>query len=353
MEKRILFDIGHPAQVHQFKHVYWELINKGWHGLFTVKKKEISIYLLEKYKLPFVIIGENRKGLLNKLFSIPSELHHFYSIVKSFKPDIIASRFSLHSSLIAKLVKIPHIGFADTEHTRLLNMFTVPFVDVKFTANSYWRHLGNNHLRYSGNIELFYLYPSQFKFGGYQSSKTEKNVLLRFVSWNAHHDIGLKGFTIAEKINLVTSLSKFADIYISSEEALPSEIDQYQISIPPEKIHEFMASCDLYIGEGGTMASESACLGVPSIYTNSLTMGYIKEEEKYGLLHHTCNYNKTLEKALEILKDNKSSEKYAEKHKIFLNDKIDVTAFFVWFIENYPDSVRIMKENPDYQYRFK
>ena len=36
-----------------------------------------------------------------------------------------------------------------------------------------------------------------------------------------------------------------------------------------------------------------------------------------------------------------------------LADKIDVTAFMVWFIENYPGSFRIMKEEPDYQYRFK
>jgi hypothetical protein len=36
-----------------------------------------------------------------------------------------------------------------------------------------------------------------------------------------------------------------------------------------------------------------------------------------------------------------------------IKDKIDVTAFMVWFIENYPESKRIMKENPDYQYKFK
>ena len=44
-------------------------------------------------------------------------------------------------------------------------------------------------------------------------------------------------------------------------------------------------------------------------------------------------------------------------HKInkdeFLTSKIDVTAFTVWFVENYPESVKIMKENPDYQDRFK
>jgi len=36
-----------------------------------------------------------------------------------------------------------------------------------------------------------------------------------------------------------------------------------------------------------------------------------------------------------------------------LNDKIDVTGFMVWFVENYPESKRIMLANPDYQFRFK
>lgn len=36
-----------------------------------------------------------------------------------------------------------------------------------------------------------------------------------------------------------------------------------------------------------------------------------------------------------------------------LQDKIDVTAFMVWFIENYPKSVEIIKDNPKYQYNFK
>lgn len=36
-----------------------------------------------------------------------------------------------------------------------------------------------------------------------------------------------------------------------------------------------------------------------------------------------------------------------------LSDKIDVTAFMVWFIETYPESKRIMEVNPGYQKRFK
>jgi hypothetical protein len=32
---------------------------------------------------------------------------------------------------------------------------------------------------------------------------------------------------------------------------------------------------------------------------------------------------------------------------------IDPTAFLTWFIEKYPESSKIMKENPDYQFNFK
>jgi len=36
-----------------------------------------------------------------------------------------------------------------------------------------------------------------------------------------------------------------------------------------------------------------------------------------------------------------------------LSEKIDVTAFLVWFVENWPESFKTMMENPGYQERFK
>jgi hypothetical protein len=35
-----------------------------------------------------------------------------------------------------------------------------------------------------------------------------------------------------------------------------------------------------------------------------------------------------------------------------LSEKIDVTAFLVWFVQHWPESFSIMKQNPDYQNRF-
>ena len=36
-----------------------------------------------------------------------------------------------------------------------------------------------------------------------------------------------------------------------------------------------------------------------------------------------------------------------------LSEKIDVTAFWAWFMENYPESADVMKKDPDFQHRFK
>ena len=58
-------------------------------------------------------------------------------------------------------------------------------------------------------------------------------------------------------------------------------------------------------------------------------------------------------KIKELLSMKNLKQEWQKRRQKMLADKIDVTAFMVWFVENYPESVRIMKENPDYQLRFK
>ena len=102
------------------------------------------------------------------------------------------------------------------------------------------------------------------------------------------------------------------------------------------------------------MASESAVLGTPAIYINSLKVGYVEEQEKkYQLAYNFSDSNGALEKALELLRSEKKLNKFKKKRTILLDEKIDVTSFIVWFIENYPKSLNIIKKNSDYQYNFK
>ncbi len=359
---RILIDIGHPAQVHQFKHVYALLKQNGHEVVFTAKDKEIAHYLLDVYDIPYYTIGASKKGYLNKVLSIPRVCWQFAKVLRIFKPDMGVSRFSFQASWMVFLFGKKHVALTDTEHVGVADKLTVPFVNAKLTAYSYQKELGKNHIRYNGNIELFYLHPNRFApnksiYKDLGITANEQYAIVRFVSWDAHHDVGLSGITLENKIRLVQELSKLMRVFITSEKKLPKELKPYQISIKPECMHDAIAFSSLLVGESATMASEAAVLGVPSVYIDEVGRGYTDEEGEYGLVYNykPSEQDKAIDKALEVAKEmaQGGGVVYKHKHQEFLKDKIDPTAFLVWFVENYPESRDIMKKDPDYQYRFK
>ena len=352
--KKILFDVGHPAQVHNFKNIYWELEKRGWSGIFVTKDKEICVDLLERYNLPFTVLSRNRKGIFKKVLFLVNDIVKFYFILNDFKPDIVLNRLSIHSTLLCKILNIRQISLADTENSLNLTFLTETIV----TATSFKKSFGDKHLRYRGNIELFYLHPNRFKADSsiYELLNIDRDrryAIIRFVSWDAHHDVGQKGFSYQQKIELVKKLSQKIEIFISSEVELPPELEKYKIKIPIDRIADALYFASLYIGEGATMASESAMLGTPAIYVNSLNdAGIFKELEEEGLFYIITDGREAISKAMDIINKN-SKKEYIEKRDSYIKKKIDVTAFMVWFIENYPESIDIIKRNPDYQLRFK
>ena len=131
-------------------------------------------------------------------------------------------------------------------------------------------------------------------------------MLLRFVSWSASHDVGQHG--IRNKIDLVKKLEKYGRVFISSEETLPSELREYSLKLSPEKIHDVLYFAHLYLGEGGTMATEAALLGTPALFVSSLagTMGnFIELEKKYGLMYSYKDPDRAVDHAIELLHQNK------------------------------------------------
>ena len=71
MSKRILIEIGHPNDVHQFKYLYGELRNIGWEVLFMAKKKDIVLELLNAYQLPYKVFAKTPQSIAGKLITLP------------------------------------------------------------------------------------------------------------------------------------------------------------------------------------------------------------------------------------------------------------------------------------------
>jgi len=91
----------------------------------------------------------------------------------------------------------------------------------------------------------------------------------------------LVGFgSIRDKVGLVKALEEYGRVLITSEGALPPELEGYRSRVSPEKLHDLLYYATLYVGDGGTTASECAVLGTHAIYVNSLPLGYIAEEDE-------------------------------------------------------------------------
>ena len=104
------------------------------------------------------------------------------------------------------------------------------------------------------------------------------------------------------------------------------------------------------------MTTEAAILGTPAICISSWAFqsGNLLELKHYklGECFSPDEIDKAIQKAISYLKDKTIKEKWKNKKNNFLSNKINVSSFLIWFIENYPKSRKIMKENPDFQNRF-
>jgi predicted glycosyltransferase len=359
---KILIDIGHPAHVHLFRHFAKEMQKNGHQILFTCRDKEFEIYLLKKFGFKYKSFGRKYKSRTGKLWGlIEFDVKAFLSGLQ-FRPDILISHGSMYAAHAAFLLGKPHVSLEDTFNFEQIRLYS-PFTKIILTADYDHPLKSEKVIRYAGYHELAYLHPKRFtpdksilKELGLEEN--EKYVIIRFVSWNASHDYGHSGISFENKLKAVNEFSKYARVFISSEKQLPDKLEKYKIAIAPHRMHDAIAFASLLFGESSTMSEEAAMLGIPSVYLNDKSTYYTKHlENDYELVY---NYKESdedqshaIEKGMELLQQAGLKDQWKEKRDKMLADKIDVTAFMVWFIENYPQSKNIMKENPDYQYNFK
>ena len=343
---RILFGVTHPKHVYIFKNAIDNLIERGHEIKIVAVDKEITAYLLKKFNMPHTVIGKNQPNLFKKILVLSKWEYLTYKISKKFKPDIFVGRALPHLAHVSAIMNKPFIVFEDTEHVKMLHKITLPFADAVVTPTSYKVDHGKKHTRFDGYFELAYLHPNYFKpdprvLDELGLNKSDKFIVLRFVSWNAIHDTGDKGFD--NKTKVIDFLKQYGRVYITSESELPEGLKKYSLNIPPEKIHHFLYFATLYVGESATMATESAVLGTPSIFVSTSRRCYTDElENKYGLVYNYSDSKRqedALKKASEILENENSKKEWAQKRREMLSDKMDVTKFMMDLIGGYDTTI--------------
>ena len=352
---RVLVDIGHPAHVHLFKNAIWKLEENGHEIQITARNKEITTYLLEAYGFDYVNLGDHKKTMVGKAFGILQRDYALYKVAKKFNPDVLVGGVgNLYMAQVSRLVRKPSIIFDDTEHAYLEHLLCDSFATVICTPSCFKKDLGPKQIRYNGYHELAYLHPNYFTpdpsvLDELELKEGERFIIMRFVAWDASHDAGHKGISMEMRRRFVSELEKYGRVLITSESELPAEFEPYRVKVASEKMHDLLYYAATYVGEGGTMATEAAVLGIPSVYISSLvgTMGNFEElETKYDLIQSFRKPADALKATHNILSDENSKTVWQKRREILLSEKIDVTKFMTEFIEGYPESFKIMKENP-------
>ena len=368
---RILIDMGHPGHVHFFKNFIWEMEKKGHTVLITARNKEITLDLLSKYHFDFIPVGRQKSGKFNLIKEWVLRDLQILKIAREFHPDFLMGIGNPSVAHVAKLLSKKSLVFTDTEHAKFANGVTFPFADVICTPSCFNYDAGPKQVRYNGYHELAYLHPNRFIPNPAVLTElgldTDDNIfLVRFAAFDASHDTKTEHFDKRYIPELINRLEDNGTVVISSEVKLEPYLQKYQYKLSPDRYHDLLYFSKMYIGEGSTSAMEAAVLGVPPIHFERLNIGGQKStilpyigvlnelQAKYNLLYSFCDERDLLSKVDEILADlNQAKVIWGRRRDALLNDKIDVTAFMVWFIENYPASFNQLKNNPTIGENFK
>ena len=344
---KIQIDIGHPGHVHLFKHFAHAMTAKGHKVHFTVRDKEFELELLRHEGFTFTNFGKHYKSKSGKIWGLFKFTFLVYKTALRCKPDMFVSHGSLYSAFAAFFLRKPNIALEDTGNAEQVRLYK-PFTAAILTSTSFLHNYGKKQVFYQSYHELAYLHPDLFTpdMGVLDELGVKNNepyFILRFVSWNASHDAGQGGLAPEEKSALVELLQKHGKVFISAEQKLDAEFEPFRFTLPPWRMHDALAFCHLFIGEGATMASECAMLGTPAVYVNSLIAGSVNEQQGYGLLYHFTGSRGVVEKVSELLATDNLKADALKRRDHMLTEKINLTSFLVGFVENYPESAAIKK----------
>lgn len=359
----ILFDINHPAHVHLLRNAYFLLTQNGHQVMVVVKEIPSAMKLLDLYGIPFLNIGKKDDALMKKGLDQLVYDRRLLKLVREHGIEMGVGS-SINIAHVSKLCKMKSIILDDDddEVEPLFAKFGHPFADTILSPVDTPRK-SKKTIYVNAYHELAYLHPNRFTpdpsvldDAGVKTG--EPYFILRFNAFKAHHDVGVVGLTIENKRRLVDYLKTKGKVFITTERNIDDEFKPYQLKVSPEKAHSLMYYATMLVGDSQTMTSEAAVLGTPAIRCNTFVgrIHYLEEEEhKYGL---TYGFRPEQSEAMftkidELLSIPNLKEEWQSRRQRMLSEKIDYAPFLAWFIENYPESQKIMREDPEYQFRFK
>jgi len=340
---KIALFLNTPAQVHFYKNIRKGLIENGHDVTVLARDYDYASTILQELAIDHSVYANTPISKTGKLLQFPHDVLTAYSLLRRREPDMIVDA-GLYGAYTSRLLRSRTILFTDSESTPLQFLLAIPFVEAIITPSCFLRTLGPKQEYVASYKELAYLHPKYYSpdLAIVKELGLDDNggfVLVRFNRFDALHDLGVNGFSLEAKRELVRRLERYVRVVISCEMPLPEDLDAYRIDFPKSRIHDLISGARLVVADTGTMVTEAACLGTPAVMLHPRARQYgnfVELEDRYGLIRTFSHDWKGAIDAAEVIAQNQRVKaEWIDKKELLLREKVDMTDYMIKTIERF------------------
>ncbi|SFS79846.1 hypothetical protein [Halostagnicola kamekurae] len=344
-----LFFTNTPAHVHLYKHTIDRLEELGHDVLVFARSDECTEALLRAHELPYVIYGGRGEEKHSLLWELPVQLGRIVRRARKFGPDVIFG-IGPYAAYTGLVTRSPAIAVLDSEPS-LDHVVARPFVRAFLTPEAFQKDLGENHYRFRGFKESAYLHPDIFEpdpsiRDALGVDPDESFAIVRLNSFNGHHDVGRKGFSLEQRRRLLGELATETTVFVSDEGSnLDLEhLDARPFDLHPAKLHDALSEADLLVADTQTMVTEAALLGTPAIRSNSFVgesdMGNFLELEDEELIYNLSSFDAVLDRSRTLLADESVPEQWERRRDEYVSEMVNLTELLCTVALTFTESAR-------------
>lgn len=358
-----LFYFGHPAQYLFLRETIRQLSRSKNHRItILIKTKDVLEDLIRSDGFQYTNILTKQRGgtRLAIVLSYLKRVLFIAPIILRKKPNLLVGTDATIAQL-GKLFGINRITVIEDDYEVIRNLANVTYPLTQTILCPDVCQVGPwtaKKIGYRGYMKLGYLHPAVFRPDEtirHKYGLPERYVLIRLTRLTAYHDYGIRGISpklLQDVIHFIEA--KGIMVKITMEAAAEPQFGRFLLNIKPGDMHHVLAQSTLLISDGQSMCVEASMLGIPSIRYNDFVgkISVLEElEHTYALTYGIPigSEKKLFAQITALIEQPDLTTVFQDRRKRMLGEKINVTAFLVWFLENYPRSLDQMKANPEHQ----
>jgi len=261
-----------------------ESLERKGHRVFKTTRRYREVTQLLKLKgIDAIVVGRHGgRTLIGKLRANTQRILRLTRIVDELKPDMAISFSSPEMARVAFGLGIPHICISDSPHAEAVSKLTIPLSKMLFTPKAIpkrvWTKYGispNNIIQYNALDAWAWLKdfePNKKVLEQLYLDKSKPIITFRTEESFAAYLLGKTGkFSI---IPVIKRLLKEKDDYqiviiprYGEQVKMLKEAFKRKVTVCESVIDgpSLLSYTTVFIGAGGTMSTEAALLGVPTI----------------------------------------------------------------------------------------